>query len=165
MRGTHTGTHLFPWSSQHSPCAPPPPPPPSTQSYPSDGVRPPTAPGSLQLASLHTQSPGHTRCGGRRGHCTPARGSLEGTLVKVLLVWSKCGDVTECGARGPPKRRGCPSPFSSRSAVGPSKAEATDKGDGTAKRREEEKRTVGCGGGWQAPHQGPQTPPTSAPDM
>lgn len=134
------------------------PPPSSTQSCPSDSVKGPP-PGSLQLSAPHTQGPGPTRCGGRRGHCTPRPREPGGdscqSFIGVEHVW--CYRVW--GLRG-----GFSSPLSSCSAVGSSKAEATGKGDGTAKRREEEKRTVVCGRGWQAPCQGPQTPPTLTPD-
>lgn len=62
------------------------------------------------------------------------------TLVKVLLVWSMCSDVTEFGAWGLPQAAASPPPsgraragrtvFSSRLAMGSSKAEAVErKGD------------------------------------
>lgn len=62
------------------------------------------------------------------------------TLVKVLLVWSMCSDVTEFGAWGLPQAAASPPPsgraragrtvFSSRLAVGSSEAEAVErKGD------------------------------------
>ena len=72
--------------------------PTSTQSCPSDGVRAPS-PWGLSISQPHTHRALATPDEEDGGDIAPlARGSLEGTLVKVLLVWSMCSDVTECGA-------------------------------------------------------------------
>ena len=78
------------------------------------------------------------------------------TLVKVLLVWSMCSDVTEFGAWGLPQGAASPPPsgraragrtvVSSRLAMGSSKAEAVERKG--AKRTGEwrgERKRKGCG--------------------
>lgn len=81
------------------------------------------------------------------------RDTSDVTLVKVLLVWSMCSDVTESGARGMPQAAASPCPSGQGQARpngiqqplshGLSKAEAIEgKGSGREKRQEEEKRKV-----------------------
>lgn len=151
MRGTHTGTYLFFWSSQHSPCAPLPPPP-ST----SDGVRapPPQGLSSSQPRTHRALATPDAEDGGDTA--PPARGSLEGTLVKVLLVWSMCGDVTECGAWGPPPRgEAAPLPLAAAQPWAPLRQRQQRKGTGL--RRGERKRK----GQWLVAEGG--RPPTKDP--
>lgn len=84
--------------------------------------------------------------------CPCTRRALDVTLVKVLLVWSMCSDVTESGTRGLPQAAASPTPsgqgqagqmvFSRLLTTGSSKAEAVEKeGEGEreeAKGREKE---------------------------
>lgn len=95
MSGTHTGTCLFSWSSWHSPCAPPHPPAAPSPVPLTVSRAPPRGLSSSQPPTHRALAPPDVEDGGDTA--PPARGSLEGTPVKVLLVWSMCG-VTECGA-------------------------------------------------------------------